>query len=834
MLDDNLGELHYTNVLDNIDLATQLTWNFSRFRHLEVLSFAWHKPFTEKIIAVSPTKFINEDSFNGLENLRTLKINIPTTDITPGLLLNLPNLENLDLSYTAFLDTGKIVALWEGSRLGEKPIKKLILKKIIHVTSDLTFVPLIAKELFPLFENTSLELFDLTDNGDVLLSPGLLKYTPHLKVVRYGENRLRYDDGISDCVIADLWLHRKLIEFDMSGVDHVRPIIYIDREPVRPVHSLPITTMQRLHQCKITPGCTLCQLYNAMCGTLLGYTPCDRLPLLDDVYEVDQQCTGGLKLIMPPNLKKMSFNDTVIGFLINKETTPDEQVVCFQKNNLKVFDASRVTFPYTGEGVKTFIRGWDHLEEFRMEDSDWVFLFANKELLHSMPSLRILRASGPMLEHFIANDKNGTILAKSTNLEELYIQGSKLYILHYNQFSSLRKLYTMDLSGNEISNFEIDLRNLNRLALMNLSNNRIEYLSEEMRENLDKINKLRQKEGRNLYIDISNNDLSCACSQIEFVKWIQVTEVKLTNKQNYLCHHPNIGGKVQLNTVDINELKEFCFPKPDYGLYIAVGIVPVGILLIILLAIWIYKRRWKIRYFLYALRHSQKVMNELKGQYEYDGFVVYNELDREFVHDGLLPKLEDELKLTLCVHYRDFIPGHNIEDQIVSSIKQSRKTVLVLTPNFLESHWCDFEMQMARNKLFSDGEDVLVLIILEQFPISKVNKTLKSLLDKKTYLEWYTNKEGQELFWKQLHLALCPAGVSVKSLKQDEVNSTPSRDRSPAGSIIAMGGGSAEIPDHTITHRPTFDFNTARRGGFPSGLQQNNMAGIHNSGFLRS
>ena len=68
-------------------------------------------------------------------------------------------------------------------------------------------------------------------------------------------------------------------------------------------------------------------------------------------------------------------------------------------------------------------------------------------------------------------------------------------------------------------------------------------------------------------------------------------------------------------------------------------------------------------------------------------------------------------KFKFCIHERDFLPGNTIEDNIVNAIENSRKTILVLSGNFLTSGWCEFELQMARmesvkktNKYFNCGD----------------------------------------------------------------------------------------------------------------------------------
>ena len=121
----------------------------------------------------------------------------------------------------------------------------------------------------------------------------------------------------------------------------------------------------------------------------------------------------------------------------------------------------------------------------------------------------------------------------------------------------------------------------------------------------------------------------------------------------------------------------------------------------------------------------------------------------------LPPKLEDECGLRICLHYRDFLVGVFIEDAIIEAIESSRKTILILSPNFLKSNWCHFEMQMARNRLFDKGTDVLILALLKPLPTVGVKSTLAHLMETKVYIEWSdTDEDQRKLFWTKLEAAV--------------------------------------------------------------------------------
>lgn len=66
----------------------------------------------------------------------------------------------------------------------------------------------------------------------------------------------------------------------------------------------------------------------------------------------------------------------------------------------------------------------------------------------------------------------------------------------------------------------------------------------------------------------------------------------------------------------------------------------------------------------------------------------------------LSPELSGERRLKLLVHGENFQTGRHIADNIYMAVRQSRKTLVILTMNMLKSHWCNYELQVWR---FSDS-----------------------------------------------------------------------------------------------------------------------------------
>ena len=76
--------------------------------------------------------------------------------------------------------------------------------------------------------------------------------------------------------------------------------------------------------------------------------------------------------------------------------------------------------------------------------------------------------------------------------------------------------------------------------------------------------------------------------------------------------------------------------------------------------------------------------------YQYDVFISYSHLDRAWVWDVLLPRLEGA-GLRVCIDDRNFKIGVPILTNIEAAVEKSRHTLIVLTPAWIESQWTEFE-----------------------------------------------------------------------------------------------------------------------------------------------
>ena len=82
-------------------------------------------------------------------------------------------------------------------------------------------------------------------------------------------------------------------------------------------------------------------------------------------------------------------------------------------------------------------------------------------------------------------------------------------------------------------------------------------------------------------------------------------------------------------------------------------------------------------------------------EFTYDVFISYSSKDKDWVRGDLLKRLQ-AAGLRVCIDYQDFRPGAPSVKEMERAVLTSRKTLLILTPAYLNSAWTEFEALMLQ------------------------------------------------------------------------------------------------------------------------------------------
>ncbi|KAK0149088.1 Toll-like receptor 13 [Merluccius polli] len=422
------------------------------------------------------------------------------------------------------------------------------------------------------------------------------------------------------------------------------------------------------------------------------------------------------------------------------------------RNNLKLIDSSQFT------AFQTILRVLD----FRGNQIRFISQKASSPFVN-LSSLIDLKLDGQQPDGIIGLPRG--FFRGLHSLRSLYLTNNRIAHIASNVFDDLKglNLIRLDNSGNGVVNLQPGLfKRLRNLTVLSLENMGIHNLPKGVFANLSQLRRLQL--GHNVmqhlevdildslpslqYLDLRYIPLSCSCQNEQLQKWT------LSN--------PNVQSRAKKHRF-YNFDTNVCYIHLGKCLFFTTAAVIFVFSVVPLLYVKLY---WKMKYGYYAFRawfsEQWRKLREDEENCDYDAFISYNFNDEHWVLEQLLPNMEGNgSSFKLCLHHRDFEPGRCIVDNIVSAVYSSRKTVCVVSRNFLQSEWCSLEIQLASYRLFAEHRDVLLLVLLERIPereLSSYHRMRKVML-RKTYLQWPDSEctdpaQAQLLFWNQLRRAL--------------------------------------------------------------------------------
>uniref|UniRef100_T1IMU8 TIR domain-containing protein n=1 Tax=Strigamia maritima TaxID=126957 RepID=T1IMU8_STRMM len=135
----------------------------------------------------------------------------------------------------------------------------------------------------------------------------------------------------------------------------------------------------------------------------------------------------------------------------------------------------------------------------------------------------------------------------------------------------------------------------------------------------------------------------------------------------------------------------------------------------------------------------------------YDAFISYSSEDEDWITDFLVPGLETSIPpYSLCLHNRDWRAGEFITDQIVKSVESSRRTIIVLTDNYLKSVWSRLEFDIAYQQGLKDQVRRVLVVVPNEIPdLSQIDDEFKTFITLTTYIQ-----ANKPYFWRKLRATM--------------------------------------------------------------------------------
>ncbi|XP_043935911.1 toll-like receptor 2 [Protopterus annectens] len=268
-----------------------------------------------------------------------------------------------------------------------------------------------------------------------------------------------------------------------------------------------------------------------------------------------------------------------------------------------------------------------------------------------------------------------------------------------------------------------------------------------------------------------NNPYHCTCELHAFIEETHDTRnLELAGWPDaYICYHPEKFLSTAIKDFDPGRLQ--C----DITLVVAVSVSSTAVIVIfIMLLCWKFDVPWYIKATCQLLQSKYRSHKSGPSRnWNYHAFISYSSSDAEWVRGQLLPRLENATPpYQICIHERDFMPGKWIIDNIVENIENSRKIIFVLSQNFVNSEWCNYELYFAHQRTIGQAFEDIILVVKESINFESLpNKfcKLRKLIHTKTFLEWPIEVNRQVFFWAQLKSVLGRADTGNPRLKQHSI-----------------------------------------------------------------
>ncbi|KAJ3591925.1 hypothetical protein NHX12_007055 [Muraenolepis orangiensis] len=252
-------------------------------------------------------------------------------------------------------------------------------------------------------------------------------------------------------------------------------------------------------------------------------------------------------------------------------------------------------------------------------------------------------------------------------------------------------------------------------------------------------------------LSLHNNPFQCSCDALDFILWIEDSNVTIPGLATYVDCYTSVNSKPQVMILfDFDQ----CV-NDTLALLISI-LTSTFIIVTTSMATVAHIFYWDASYVLHYLKAKWKGYGSSASPGSvYDVFVTYDTKDpwvSEWVLEKLRVKLEDEgdKALPLCLEERDWPPGTPLIDNLTHSIRCSRKTLFVLTQAYAKTGVFRLTMYLAHQRLLDENLDVILVLMLEPALQHSHFLRLRRRLCGESIVEWPRTAAAEPWFWQNL------------------------------------------------------------------------------------
>ncbi|XP_075060405.1 toll-like receptor 5 [Mixophyes fleayi] len=381
-------------------------------------------------------------------------------------------------------------------------------------------------------------------------------------------------------------------------------------------------------------------------------------------------------------------------------------------------------------------------------------------------SLVYLDLSENMIQLVWENNQCLDVFSNLSLLQNLMLSNNHLKLLPDGLFAGLTSLRSLNLSSNSFTNLTT-VTFPDSLETLDISRNQLLSPNPEVFFTLQAL-------------DITDNKFICDCPLVNFLIWLNQTNTTLLgSKQDLYCVYPERLQFSPLSWLEFEDCDdEIKLTSLRFSLFVLTSFVIVAFITSVI----VYNHFRGIFYGLY----KRMIKSILDGRVQeddmctYDAYLCYARKDFKWVERVFLKNLDSEYcdknRFNLCFEERDFIPGEDHIVNIRDAIWNSKKTICVVTKQFLQDGWCVEAFNYAQSRYFTDLKDVLIMVVAGSLSLYQLRKykPIRAYIQRCQYLKW--PEEYQDVDWFLSRL-------SYKMLKEDKVEKRVSKVTSKGSTL---------------------------------------------------
>ncbi|CAC5378913.1 unnamed protein product [Mytilus coruscus] len=443
-------------------------------------------------------------------------------------------------------------------------------------------------------------------------------------------------------------------------------------------------------------------------------------------------------ILLPKSLETLLINNVISNDFF-------KAFVVQKGSNLRVLDLS-YSFSSTSIIFQPDIKS--KLESLILDGVIYCFTSMEMEQFHSY-SLKTLIWRDAKLHHVVTNPKNKyapsikKLFNKFISLEHLDLAKNELFGLFDDLLVNMKNLTELHLSKNLFESIPMAILKLNSIKVLDFRNNLLTTIDRNTRDWADRMN---QKHGLTLSLD--NNAFECNCNTLEFIRWLKQTKVKF-DKESYNCI---INNGTVISTLEAYDKMDKLLFSCNSKLWLTISSLLMATCITGTFLLIVYSKRWEICVFLYQ-KFRNLIETKLKKQYTYDLYVSYETDSMYWIKTVLLPKVEDEWGLKICLKDRDFLVGVSRFDIEAESIQQSRHVMFIITPSFKNSLDYLFEIERVKyEKMMKNMANIIVIV--KDISISDIPIELSYIWNNVSLVQWTENSEQLDIIWQRMKIWL--------------------------------------------------------------------------------